>query len=163
MVLPMLFGVLILFVVVYITFRLLGNVLYGVVMIVLIFIASYLILGSFPNLTEVPVIGRWLPDLSQFRTTGSAISVIKGVFYKLEVLDYAHTRTGNLLVVVANRGSMDLSGYNVTVNGQLSDILNDPKETLASGESAVIEVGWRGGFESITVESGNAAAIYPAE
>ena len=163
MVLSMVFGVLILFIVVYITFRVLGNMLYGAVLIVLIFIASYLILGSFPDLKEIPIIGQWLPDMSQVSKTGSAISVIKGVFYKLEVLDYAHTRTGNLLVVVANRGMNDLTGFDVFVNGRSVDILNDPSETLASGESTVIEAGWRGGFDTIRIDSGEATANYPQE
>ena len=45
MVLSMIFGILILSVVVYISLRVFGNVLYGVMLIVLIFIASYLIMG----------------------------------------------------------------------------------------------------------------------
>ena len=161
MVLSMVFGVLILFVVVYITFRVLGNMLYGAILIVLIFVASYLIIGSFPDMKEVPVIGKWLPDVSQLPKTGSAISVIKGVFYNIEVIDFAHTRTNNLLVVIANRGQNEVGGFVLYVDGQLSDILNEPKDPLGSGESTVIEAGWRGGFQTVRVETDNAVAVYP--
>lgn len=160
MVLSMIFGILILSVVVYISLRVFGNVLYGVMLIVLIFIASYLIMGSFPDLKEVPVIGKWLPDVSQWTKTGSAIQVIKGVFYRLDVIDYSYTRAGNLLVVVANRGKMELTGFSVNVDGFGVDILNDPKDPLVSGESTVIEVGWRGEFKSISVSSDKASAEY---
>ena len=164
MVLPMIFGILILVVVVYVATRILGNILWGVLLIVLIFVASFLILGSFPNLKEVPIIDKWLPDLSQFpRTTGGVINIIQSVFFKVDILDYSYTNSGNLLISVANTGRYDVSNFTVFVDGRTVDIVNEPKDPLKSGDSTVIEVGWTGEFSRIDVKTAEAIASYPSD
>jgi len=162
MVLSMIFSFLILVIVVYISMRVLGNVFYGVLLIGLIFVASFLILGSFPELKNIPIIGKYLPDIPNFpSTTGEAINVIRNVFYKLDVIGYERASSGNLLVIVANRGKMDLSGFSVEVNGIEVDIVNVPKDPLKSGEATAIEVDWKWSFQTITVKTTQATANYP--
>jgi len=164
MVLAMIFSLLILVIVLYISMRVLGNVFYGLLLIGLIFVASFLLLGSLPNLKEVPIIGKWLPDLSSFpKTTGEAINVIRSVFYKLDIIGTSRTGSGNPLVIVANRGRMGLSGFAVEVNGVEVEILNEPKDPLKSGEVTVIEVAWEWDIQTITVKTTQATASYPPE
>lgn len=164
MVLPMLFSILILVVIIYVAARVLGNVMWGVVLIALVFVASYLILGSFPSLKEVPVIGGWLPDLSQFPlTTGGVIGVIRGLFFNLEITNYSYTGSGNLLVTVSNSGRFDTGNFSVYVDGRVADILNNPKYPLKSGESTIIEVDWTGKFNTIYVKTPQTSANYPSD
>lgn len=164
MVLATIFSLLVLVIVLYISMRVLGNIFYGLLLIGLIFVANFLILGSFPNLKEVPLIGKWLPDLSGFpRTTGEAINVIRSVFYKLDIIGNSRASSGNLLVIVANRGKTELGGFNVTVDGQTVDVLNEPKDPLKSGESTVIEVDWTKDFDKIEVKTPKTTASYPTD
>lgn len=161
MVLGMIFSILILVVALYISMRVLGNVFYGLLLIGLIFIASFLLLGSFPNLKEVPIIGRWLPDFSGFpKTTGEAINIIRNVFYKLDVIGISKTRENNVLVIVANRGKMELTDFSVEVDRQEAAIINSPKDPLKSGEATAIELYWTAGFQNITVKTKETAASY---
>ncbi len=163
MILSMIFSMLIFIIVVYVISRVLGNILYGIFLIVLVFIASYLFIGSFPNVKEVPIVGRWLPDLTDFpRTTGGVINIIKSSLFNLNVLDYSKTSSGNLLIIVANTGKVELSDFNVIVDGRPVDVLNNPKDPLKSGESTAIEVDWKGNFNAITVNTKETSASYSA-
>lgn len=165
MVLPLIFGLLILAVVVYIALRVLGNVLYGVVLIALIFFASFLIIGSFPDLKQVPIIGDFIPDLPDFSSlssaTGNVINVVRGLLYNLKILSVGRSSAGNLLVTVANAGRLELSGFNVSVDNKAAGIANAPKSPLKSGESTVIEATWTAGFSNITVQTAETFSNYP--
>ena len=162
MVLQLIFGLLIFVVAVYITMRVLGNLFYGLLLIGLVFLASFLIVGSFPNLKEIPIIGRWLPDSSNFpKTTGEFIKVIKNVFFDLEIIGHSRTSRGDLLVLVANAGRMQLTDFHVFVDGEAANIINNPKDPLKSGEATVIEVDWKAEFNAISVKTKESSAIYP--
>jgi hypothetical protein len=163
MVLPMIFGLLILVVVVYITFRIFGNLLHGALLIGLIFIASFLILGSLPNLKEVPLIGDFLPDLSNLSissATGNVINVVRNLLYNLKILSVGRSSSGNLLILVANAGRLDVSNFSVSVDGNAASIVNMPKDPLKSGESTVIETGWKGKFDAVIVKTQETVANY---
>ena len=68
MVLELIFGFLILAIAVFIAVRILGNVAIGVTLIALVLLASYLLLGSFPSLKTIPVLGSYIPKI--LKTTG---------------------------------------------------------------------------------------------
>lgn len=161
MVLPTIFGIIILVVAVYVATRILGNIMWGVLLIALIFVTSYLILGSFPDLKEVPLIGKWLPDLSQFpMSTGKIVEIINRAFFNLDIIDYSYTDSGNLLVAISNDGRFDVSNFSVFVNGQKVRILNEPKDPLKPGETTVIEVDWMGNFNKVSVKTAETIANY---
>jgi len=165
MVFAAIFGLLILAVTVYVSLKVLGNVLYGVVMIALIFLASYLIVGSFPSLKEVPFIGGYIPDLPDFSgltsQTGSAIAVVRNLLYNLKILSLARASNGNLLVSVANAGQMELSNFSVYVDSQPAQIVNKPKDPLKSGESTMIELAWKSNIGTVMVRTAKTSAAYP--
>ena len=162
MVLPMIFGILILVVVVYVAMRVLGNLVWGLLLIGMVFVASFFILGSFPNLKDIPIIGQWLPDLSGLPlTTGGMVNVIQSEFFNLTITNHSYSESGNLLVEVANAGRFDLGNFTVFVDGQPAGILNGPKDPLKSGESTTIEVDWQGSFGRVAVKTAETVANYP--
>ena len=81
--LELIFGLLIFGIVIYIAFKVLHNVVMGILLILLVFVASYLILGSFPSLKSVPIIGKYLPN------TGDVIATIKNILHNIEILNVA--------------------------------------------------------------------------
>jgi hypothetical protein len=158
------FGILMLAVVIYVSMRIIGNVMYGAVLIGLILVASYLIIGSFPDLRQVPLIGAFIPDISGLNssvpTTGDVINVLRDVIYALRIIAVDRSSSGNVLVTVANAGKMDLHGFRVIIDGQEARVLNAPKSPLKSGESTVIEAQWQKSYSKVTVWSLESSADY---
>ncbi len=72
--LEFLFGVALLIIIVYIVFRIVGNIALGALLVLIVFLASYLLLGSFPSIGDVPIIGSFIP------TTGKASSIVQPNF-----------------------------------------------------------------------------------
>lgn len=136
--LPALVGVIILAIIIYIVFRVLGSIALGLGLILIVFIASYLIFGSFPDLREIPIVGKYIPQLPT--TTGEVIAIVRNVFYSLKVLDVSKDTDNRLLVVIANTGRMKLSGFKVFVDGKRVDILNIPEDPLDSGKVTVLQL-----------------------
>jgi hypothetical protein len=170
MIFTALFGIMILAVVIYVSVKVIGNVLYGTVLIGLIMLASYLIIGALPDLKQVPLIGAFVPDVSWMSgagsgisTTGDVINVLKDVIYGLRVIGVTRSSSGTLLVTIANAGSLDLHGFRVIVDGQEARVLNSPKSPLRSGESTVIEADWQKPYGKVTVWSLESSADYTAQ
>ncbi len=147
------FGVALLVVVVYIIFRIIGNITLGALLVLAVFLASYLLVGSFPSLGDVPVIGNFIP------TTGKAIAVIKDFSYSMDVIGVSTSSSDNLLITVANTGQLEISNFTTYVDNQQVDILNN-KDSLNSGDVVVFELNWKEAFERILVKSDQTEAAY---
>lgn len=152
MVLELIFGLMILAVVALVLFRIIGNVALGAVLILAIFASSYLLVGSFPNLGGVPIIGDLLPK------TGKAIAVVKDLEYSMEIIGVSKTGNDNLLVSVANTGKSDLSNFTGYVDNKQAAILNG-KDSLESGSVYVFELDWVQDYRNISIKSGKTEAI----
>ena len=147
------FGIALLVVVVYIIFRIMGNIALGALLVLGVFLASYLLLGSFPSLADIPVIGNFIP------TTGKAIAVIKNFAYSMDIIGVSTSSDNNLLVTVANTGKLDISNFTAYVNDKQVDILNN-KDSLKSGDVVVFELDWKEDFKGISIKSDHIEAVY---
>lgn len=153
MVLELLFGIILLGVVAYVIFRVVGSIAIGAALVAAVFLASYLLTGSIPELGKVPLIGQFIPK------TGQAIAIIKNTVYSSEIISVAKSSNGNLLVTFVNTGQLELSSFTVYVDGKPAKILNY-KDPIRSGEVAVFELDWKEPFEKIVIISDQTQAAY---
>lgn len=151
MVLPAIFGIIILVVIVYVALKILKNLVLAFVLISLVFIASYFIFSSLPDLSTVPIIGQFIPKLPS--TTGEAIAVIKNVFYSIDILATSRDSQNNLLITVVNTGKMEVSNFEVFVDGDRVEIINNPADPLKSGKTTVFQTDWNKDFSYIFVQT----------
>ncbi len=158
MVLPLIFGVVILIIAAYIALKVLGNIVWGAALIALVFIASFLILGSSPDLSSIPIIGPYLPKLPS--TTGGFIEIINNILYSAKVVSVAKDDSGNLLVAVANTGKLQLTGLKIFIDSEEAVPLNAPKTALNSGEVTIVQLDWNKPFVLLTVKTNEATASY---
>lgn len=158
MILPLIFGLIIIAIVVFVFLRIIGRIFLGVALIFLVFIASYLIIGSFPDLQAIPIIGPYLPKIPA--TPGEAIAYIRDVFYSIDILSTSRDSENNLLITVANTGRNDVSNFTVFINNQSVSILNEPKDPLKSKEVTVLQTNWKANFTTILVRTDQANAAY---
>jgi len=156
--LDILFGIIILGVAFFIAIRLLGNITLGIVLIGLALLASYLIMGGFPNLQSLPMIGQYLPKIP--RTTGEAIATIKSTLYNIEILDLSRDADNNLLISIANTGKTKVSNFTVMVDDKMANILNKPEDPLSPKNITVIETDWKEDFNKIIVQTDQANVSY---
>jgi len=159
--LPFIFGIIILAIVIYLALRVLKNIILAAVLIGFVMVASYLILGSFPDFQSIPIIGQYIPKLPS--TTGEAIAYIRNIFYHLDILAVNRDVNNNLLITVANTGKFDLSDFKVYVDDRPVEIINQPKDPLHSKESTIIQVAWNKSYYQIVVKSKQASATYTVE
>lgn len=152
MALEFFFGIALLAVVVYVLLKMLGNVTLGVFLVLVVFLASYLIVGSFPNLNGIPVIGQFIPS-----TTGDAIAIIKDVVHSVEILGVFRDSNGDLLVTVANTGQLELSDFTAYVDGKKVEILND-RGSLKSKGITTFELDWKDDFKQVTIKTAQTEA-----
>jgi len=160
MVLPLIFGIIILAILVYIGLRIFKNLLVGTLLIALVLITSFLIIGSFPDLQSIPLIGKYLPKIPS--STGEAVSAIRKFFYSLEIVNVARDNQNNLLITVTNTGRLSLSNFKVFVDGDYTIITNKPKDPLSAGETTVLQVDWKNSFNKILVQTDQANALFSA-
>lgn len=153
MALEFFFGVALLIIVIYIIFRVIGNIALGTLLVMIVFLASYLLIGSFPSLEDLPIIGGFIP------TTGKAIAVIKDFAYSVDIIGLSASSEGNLLATVVNTGQLDVSNFTAYVDGQKVGILNQ-KESLKSGEVVVFELDWNKEFKTVLIKADKAEATY---
>lgn len=153
MVLELLFGIILLGVVAYVIFRVIGSVAIGAALVAAVFLASYLLTGSIPELGNVPLIGQFIPQ------TGHAIAVIKNTVYSSEIISVSNSSSGNLLVTFANTGQLQISNFTAYVNGKPANILNY-KDPIKSGEIMIFEMSWKGPFTKIVIISDQTQAVY---
>jgi hypothetical protein len=155
--LPLIFGILILLIAVYIGIKILKNIIVGVILIALVLIASFLIFGSLPNLREIPFIGQFLPSIS---APQDIILAIKNILYNIEVVDVSRDSQNNLLIAIANTGKLEVSQIRVFVDNQTASIINSPKDPLKSGEITLIQTSWNQSFSEILVQTKQVNATY---
>ncbi|MEM7824964.1 MAG: hypothetical protein QXO27_03240 [Candidatus Aenigmatarchaeota archaeon] len=153
--LELIFGILILGIVIFIALRVFHSLALGIILIVLVFVASYFILGSFPELKSVPLIGKHLP-----KTTGDAIAIVKQTLYSIDIIGISRDSENNLLITLANTGIKDVSGFRVFVDNQSASIINNPRDPLKSRQTTIIQVEWNGNFTQIVVQADQTNAIY---
>lgn len=158
MVIPAIVGIILLAIIVYVVLKILKNLVLAFVLIALVFIASFFIFGSLPDLKTIPYIGQFIPKLPS--TTGEAIAVIKNVFYSVEILSTSRDSQNDLLVTVANTGKLDASNFKIFVDGQQVSIINDPTDPLKSGKTTVIQTDWNKDFSYLLVQTKNANATF---
>jgi len=158
MVLELLFAIIVLAIIAVIIVRVFHSIALGVVLIAAVFIASYYLVGSFPNLKTIPVIGQFLTFIPS--TTGDFVAVINEAFFKIDITTTARDSENNLLVSIQNVGAFDLTDFRVLVDNKTVNITNKPKDPLKPKESTTIETDWKENFTSILVESKQAKAIY---
>lgn len=154
--LEFLFGAALLAIVAYILFRIVGNIALGALLIMVVFLASYLLLGSFPSLGDVPIIGNFIP------ATGKAIAVIKDLAYDMEIISVSQSSEGNVLVTMANTGQLDISNFAAFVDGNSAEILN-PIDSVKSGDVVILELDWKGDFNEVEIRSHQAETVYKNE
>lgn len=157
MVLELIFGLAILAIIFYIAMRLLHSIVFGVVLIVLVFVASYLAIGAFPDLKAVPIIG---PFLNLPSTLGEALETVRGFFVNIDIISTARDSENNLLITVTNNGVFELTDYKVYVGNTTAAIKNKPKEPLRYKETTTIETDWKGNFTYVAVETKQDKSTY---
>jgi hypothetical protein len=158
MVIGLIIGILILAIVVYIAIRITKDIIVGVVLIGLIFLASFLILGSIPNLRTIPVIGPALPTIPTSLT--EVLSIIKKIFYEIKILDVSKDSENRVLIIVKNNGRFSVTNFSVSIDGKKVKIINKPKDPLNSGEITTIQTDWKSNFSEIIVKSSRTITIY---
>ncbi len=146
MILELIFGLAILGVVFYILFKMLDSIAVGALLVLAIFISSYLILGSFPEITNVPIIGQFLPK------TGQIIAVIGDSQYSIDILDVSIASNGNVLVAVLNNGNLGLTNLTAHVDGMPVEIVKGDK-VINSGDVTVLELAWSGEFKRVVISN----------
>ena len=159
MVIPLVIGIILLVVAIYIGLKILKNLILGAVLLFLVFIAFFLIFGSIPSFPEIP----FLSSIFQKVQKNETMLIIKEIFYNIDILDVTRDVQDNLLIVVANTGKLEVSNFEVLVNNQTAQIINSPKDPLKSGEVTIIQAGWRGNFSQITVKTKQASATFVAQ
>jgi len=159
--LDIVFGVIILGVAVFIAVRVLGNITLGIILIGLVLLASYLIMGGFPSLQSIPMIGQYLPEIP--RTTGEAIATIKSTLYNIEILDLSRDSYNNLLISVANTGKTKVSNFTIMIDDKMVNILNNPEDPLNPKNITVIETDWKEDFKKIIVKTDQANVSFNPE
>ena len=158
MVLELLFAIVLLVILAYITIRVVQSVALGIFLVAIIFTLSYLVIGTFPNLKTIPVIGQFFSFIPS--TTGDAIVVIRDAFFKMDIIGTGRDSENKLMVMVANMGSFDLSDFKVLVDNTTVNIINKHKDSLKPKETTTIQTDWKEDFDTIVVETGQIKAIY---
>jgi len=156
--LPIIFGIILLGIAIYIGIKILKNIIMGFILICLVILASFLIFGSIPNFRDIPIIGQYFPKIP---TSPEEVLVsIKNLIYNLEILNVNRDAQNNLLITVVNTGKLEVSGFNVSVDNQTVHIINSPKDPLKSGEVTIIQTDWNTSFSEILVQTKQVNATY---
>lgn len=128
-------GLIILIIVFFTIIKIVGNIIRGFILIGLTLLASFLIFGSLPNFTDLPIISE---------------------FFKLSIIGISRDVENNLLVIVTNRGLSKISDFKFFVNGNETLILNGI-DSLSGRETNVFQLDWNKEFDNINIQtsSGN--------
>lgn len=151
MVVGVIIGIIILAIVMFVAIRIVKNVLIGAALIGVILLVAFLILGSMPNLRSVPIIGPRLPRVPS--SLGEVIGILRKIFYEIEILDVSKDAKNQVLITVKNTGRLKASNFSVFVNNKTTEIINEPKDPLESGEIATIQTDWEKDYSEILVQS----------
>jgi len=157
MVISIIIGILILAIIVYTMFKIVKNLIVGLILIFFALIAGYLIFGSLPSLRSIPIIGPLLP---QVPSSSDIFTYIKRIFRNVQVADVDRDADNNLLIVVVNAGKLQISNFTVYVDNSTTNIINKPRDPLGSGQITVIQTDWKEDFKEILVRTPNVNATY---
>jgi len=157
MVISIIIGILILAVIVYTMFKIVKNLIVGLILIFFALIAGYLILGSIPSPRSIPIIGPLLP---QVPSPSDVFSYIKKIFRNVQVADVDRDANSNLLIVVVNAGKLQVSNFTVYVDNSTANIINKPSDPLESGKITVIQTDWKKDFKEILVQTSSVNVTY---
>jgi hypothetical protein len=158
MVVSIIIGIVILAIIIFTVIRVVKNVLIGLALICLVLALSYLVLGSLPNLRNIPIIGPRLPRVPS--TMGELITLIKKFFYNLKILEVSRDSQNRLLIVVQNTGKFSVSNFSVYVDDKPVRIVNEPTDPLESGKTTAIQTDWEEAFMKILVRTSRVNATY---
>lgn len=158
MVIGIIIGIIILAIVIFVLIRIVKDVFIGVALIGLILLASFLIIGSIPNLRTIPIIGPALPRVPTSLT--EIISVVKRIFYEIKILDVSRDSENQVLITIKNTGRFKVSNFSVFMDGKMAKIINKPKDPLSSGEITTLQTDWKKDFTEILIKSSRVDAIY---
>jgi hypothetical protein len=158
MVISLIIGILILVVVVYVAIRIAKDVVIGIALIGLILLATFLIVGSIPDLKTVPIIGPALPKFPTSLT--DIVSTIKRILYDIKIMDVSKDSENRVLITIKNTGRLKASNFSVYIDDKKANIINKPKDPLSSGEITTIQTDWKDNFNKILVQSSKVNATY---
>jgi hypothetical protein len=127
MVISIIIGILILAIIVYTMFKIVKNLIVGLILIFFALIAGYLIFGSLPSLRSIPIIGPLLP---QVPSSSDVFTYIKKIFRNVQVADVDRDADNNLLIVIVNAGKLQVSNFTVYVDNSTTNIINKPRDPL---------------------------------
>ncbi len=153
MVLEFFFGVALLVIVAFVLFRIVGSIAIGALLVIVVFLASYLLVGSFPSMSDIPLVGKFIP------TTGKTIAVIKDSAYNMDIIGVYTGSNGNLLATVVNTGQLELSNFTAYIDNEQVNILNN-KDSIKSGNVIVFELDWKEEFNKLEIKSDQTQAGY---
>jgi hypothetical protein len=122
--------------------------------------ASYLIFGSVPSFKQIPIIGWIIEKISPKLPTSpeNIIAMIKGVAYNLDILGVNRDANGNVLISVTNTGKLSLSGFKAYVDNKKVNILNEPKDSLPSGKTIILQLDYRDEFLKVEIQTKEGAS-----
>ena len=155
---PIIIGIILLVIAVYVGFKILKNIIVGAILIGLVILASFLIFGSIPDLRAIPIIGGLFPSIPT--TPGEILVSIRNIVYNIEILGANRDAQNNLLVTVVNTGKLEVSELKLFVDNQTVNIINIPKDPLKSGEVTIIQSDWNKSFTEVLVQTDQANATY---
>jgi len=157
MVISIIIGILILAIIVYTMFKIVKNLIVGLILIFFALIAGYLIFGSLPSLRSIPIIGPLLP---QVPSSSDVFTYIKKIFRNVQVADVDRDADNNLLIVIVNAGKLQVSNFTVYVDNSTTNIINKPRDPLGSGQITVIQTDWKKDFKEILVQTSSVNVTY---
>lgn len=157
MVLPIIVGIILFLIAIYIAFKILKNIFLGLIVIVLILISSFLIFGSIQIFRKIPFIGQFFPEIP---TPEGIIVAIKDIFYSVDIIEVSRDSQKNLLIAIANTGKFEVSNLRIFIDNQTAGIINTPKDPLKSGEITIIQINWNTDFSEILIQTTQVNTTY---
>jgi len=158
MVLELLLGLVIIAIIAFVAIRVVGSITLGIVLISIVLIASHFLIGTFPNLKNIPLLGQFFTFIPS--TTGGFVAVINEAFFRIDIQSTSRDSENNLFIAVENTGAFDVTEFKVIVDNKTASITNKPKDPLKPKEVTTIETDWKDSFTSILVETKQAKAAY---
>jgi len=134
----------------FLLFKAVGNILKGLILLLIAFIIYFLVSTSLPsfNLNFQPV-GNFLK---------APLDKIKNVFYSLDIVAATPSKNG-LIIVVKNVGLLPLTNFSVRIDDKNVKLIAD-KTFLLPKQVGILEVEWEGGYHKIEVLTKETKATY---
>ena len=147
MVVSIIIGILILAVIVFTIVRIVKNIIVGLILVGFLLLISYVFLGSFPNLREIPIIG---PKLPRIPSIGEFIGFLRKA-YQIKIIKVFRGSENQIMITIKNVGNFAVSNFSLLVDNKPVNIINRIKSSLKPGEMGTIETNWKEDFNNITI------------